>query len=30
MAEVELNPSVAKLSPNFAEALRKSSLPPGS
>lgn len=30
MAEVELNPAVAKISPNIADALRKSQLPPGS
>jgi len=30
MAEVELNPAVAKISPNLADALRKSALPPGS
>lgn len=30
MAEVDLNPAVAKISPNLADALRKSALPPGS
>lgn len=30
MAEVELNPAVAKVSPNLADALRKAALPPGS
>lgn len=30
MAEVELNPAIAKVSPNLADALRKSALPPGS
>lgn len=30
MAEVDLNPAIAKVSPNLADALRRSALPPGS